>query len=154
MGKQFSCARTKKWQICRERDTVQVDGIDGRGCNCTEHVCSDVTASGTKQVCCVSAQAATDHRCLRAEGPRRNLRRLSTHSWSRPRRAASLHLRATLSRATARRLSLVSNSNALVHLQFRTVLTSMDQVFFLKNKWRVTFVWTVFSSILKLLLKH
>lgn len=31
MGKEFSCVLTEKWQICRERYTVQVDGIDGIG---------------------------------------------------------------------------------------------------------------------------
>lgn len=115
MRKDFSCTQTEKWQICRKR--YSAGGRNWwRRCDCTKHVCPDVPTDGTKQVCCVSVeQAATDPRCLRAEGPRRNLRRLSTHSWSRPQRAASLHLRLTLSRATARRLSLVSNKNALVH---------------------------------------
>lgn len=54
-----------------------------------------------------------DLRCRQAVEPPHSLRHLSTHSWSRPRRAASLHLRATLSRATAQHLSLVSNTDTL-----------------------------------------
>lgn len=54
-----------------------------------------------------------DLRCRQVVEPPHSLRHLSTHSWSRPRRAASLHLRATLSRATAQHLSLVSNTDTL-----------------------------------------
>lgn len=47
-------------------------------------------------------------RYQQAGEPPHSLHHLSAHSWSRPQRAASLHLRATLNRATAQHLSLVT----------------------------------------------
>lgn len=51
-----------------------------------------------------------------AGGPPHSLLHLSVHSWSLPQRAALQHLRATLNRATAQHLSLVSNANTVTFL--------------------------------------
>lgn len=65
-------------------------------------------------------QAGTGLRCQRVAGPPHSLHHLSVHSWSRPQPAVSLHLRATLSRATAQHLSSVSYTDEptpnLVHV--------------------------------------
>lgn len=66
-----------------------------------------------------------DLHCLQAVEHPHNLHHLSTHSWSRPRRAASLHLRATLNRATAQHLSLVSNIRPTHSLRFGADLTHL-----------------------------
>lgn len=69
----------------------------------------------TKPACPVLNQVGMDLHYQQAGEPLHSLRHLSAHSWSQPQRAASLHLRATLNRATAQHLSLVSDTNTLTH---------------------------------------
>lgn len=58
-------------------------------------------------------QVGTGLRCQQVAGPPHSLHHLSVLSWSRPQQAGSLHLRATLSRATAQHLSSVSYADKL-----------------------------------------
>lgn len=68
-----------------------------------------------------------DLRCLQVVEPPHNRHHHSTHFWSRPRRVASLHLRATLSRAIAQHLSLVSNPDTLTHYILKTDIESFAE---------------------------
>lgn len=66
-----------------------------------------------KYFCFLLEQVGMDLRCRQAGEHPHSLHPLSMHSWSQPQRAALLHLRAILSRATPQHLSLVSNSITL-----------------------------------------
>lgn len=67
------------------------------------------------EICSVLDQGAMDLHCQQVVEPPHSLPPLSTRSWSRPQQVASLHLRLTLSRATAQHLTLVSNTISSAH---------------------------------------